>query len=89
MDLEALNTLFTSFYKDHPFVHISTTAISLKQVVNTNKCVINIEKLDNTIVIHTAIDNLLKGASGQAIQNLNIMFGLDEKTGLNLKPQAF
>ena len=89
MDLEALITLFTSFYKDQPFVHISTTAISLKQVVNTNKCLINIEKLDNTIVIHTAIDNLLKGASGQAIQNMNIMFGLDEKTGLNLKPQAF
>jgi N-acetyl-gamma-glutamyl-phosphate reductase len=51
--------------------------------------VINIEKLDKTIVIHSAIDNLLKGASGQAIQNMNIMFGLDEKTGLNLKPQAF
>ena len=89
LDLEALNLLFASFYKDHPFVHVSTSAISLKQVVNTNKCVINIEKLDNTIVIHTAIDNLLKGASGQAIQNMNIMFGLDEKTGLHLKPQGF
>jgi N-acetyl-gamma-glutamyl-phosphate reductase len=57
--------------------------------VNTNKCVIGIEKNEDTLVVHTAIDNLLKGACGQAIQNMNIMFGIQEETGLKLKPLAF
>jgi N-acetyl-gamma-glutamyl-phosphate reductase len=61
----------------------------VKQVVNTNKCVIHLEKTGNKLVVHSAIDNLLKGASGQAVQNMNLMFGLDECAGLNLKATAF
>jgi len=61
----------------------------LKQVINTNKCVIHIEKVGTKIVVHSAIDNLLKGASGQAVQNMNLMFGLDECQGLQLKSIAF
>ncbi|HEX2628743.1 MAG TPA: N-acetyl-gamma-glutamyl-phosphate reductase, partial [Chitinophagaceae bacterium] len=60
-----------------------------KQVVNTNKAVIQLEKAGTKLVVHSAIDNLLKGASGQAIQNMNLLFGLDEKTGLQLKPAGF
>ena len=63
--------------------------IDLKQVVNTNKCVIYIEQQGNKIIIHSAIDNLLKGASGQAVQNMNLMCGLDEKAGLALKASKF
>ncbi len=63
--------------------------IFLKQVVNTNKCIIQLEKVGNKLVVHSIIDNLLKGASGQAVQNMNLMFGLNEKTGLELKPAAF
>jgi N-acetyl-gamma-glutamyl-phosphate reductase len=63
--------------------------IDLKQVVNTNKCLIHIEKADDKIVIHSTIDNLLKGASGQAVQNMNLMFGLDETAGLKLKANFF
>jgi N-acetyl-gamma-glutamyl-phosphate reductase len=61
----------------------------LKQVVNTNKCVIRLEREGSKLVVHSAIDNLLKGASGQAVQNMNLMFGLDEKAGLSLKGSAF
>ncbi len=63
--------------------------IDLKQVVNTNKCLLHIEKIEDKVVIHSAIDNLLKGASGQAVQNMNLMFGLDETTGLKLKGGGF
>jgi N-acetyl-gamma-glutamyl-phosphate reductase len=63
--------------------------IDLKQVVNTNKCVIHIEKVGSKAVVHSAIDNLLKGASGQAVQNMNLMFGLDEQAGLKLKANYF
>jgi N-acetyl-gamma-glutamyl-phosphate reductase len=63
--------------------------IDMKQVVNTNKCLIHIEKQGNKIVVHSTIDNLLKGASGQAVQNMNIMFGLDEAIGLKLKANYF
>lgn len=87
--LTDLYNLYDAFYKDTSFVHISRNPMSLKQVVNTNKCVIQLEKKDNTLVVHTAIDNLLKGASGQAIQNMNIMCGFSESTGLNLKPMAY
>ncbi|MBC7652207.1 MAG: N-acetyl-gamma-glutamyl-phosphate reductase, partial [Deinococcales bacterium] len=76
-------------YNDEPFTKKSATAIHLKQVINTNKCVINIEIVDNKIVVHSAIDNLLKGASGQAVQNMNLMFGFDETVGLKLKPSGF
>ncbi|KMQ63056.1 N-acetyl-gamma-glutamyl-phosphate reductase [Chryseobacterium angstadtii] len=81
--------LYQDFYEDAPFVKVSEKAIDLKQVVNTNRCVIQIEKSGNVAVIHSAIDNLLKGASGQAVQNMNIAMGWEENLGLNLKPIAF
>lgn len=87
--VEALTELYTDFYKDHPFTHISTKEIFLKQVVNTNKCVIHLEKVGTKLVVHSAIDNLLKGASGQAVQNMNLLFALEEKSGLELKSIAF
>ena len=87
--IEKLNELFESFYEDAPFTHVSKQEIFLKQVVNTNKCVIHLEKVGSKLVVHSAIDNLLKGASGQAVQNMNLLFGLNECAGLNLKPIAF
>ena len=89
LNLEELNVLYTEFYKDHPYTHISKDAIFLKQVVNTNKAIIHLEKIENKLVVHSAIDNLLKGASGQAVQNMNLIFGLDETTGLKLKAIGF
>ncbi len=89
LSLDDANDLFKTFYKPHPFVHVSDVMIDLKQVVNTNKCVLHIEKVNTHIVIHSVIDNLLKGASGQALQNMNLMFGLREETGLHLKASKF
>jgi N-acetyl-gamma-glutamyl-phosphate reductase len=89
VSLEELNVLYTDYYKDHPFTTVTTEPIFLKQVVNTNKCVIQLEKLGNKLVVHSAIDNLIKGASGQAIQNMNLIFGLEETTGLKLKANYF
>jgi len=86
---EELIKLYEDFYQDHPFTFISREAIFLKQVVNTNKCFIQLEKVGNKLVVHSAIDNLLKGASGQAVQNMNLMFGIDEKAGLRLKANFF
>ncbi|MFI5157144.1 MAG: N-acetyl-gamma-glutamyl-phosphate reductase [Chitinophagales bacterium] len=86
---EKLQNLFESFYADHPFTVISREPISLKQVVNTNKCCLHLEKVGNMLVVHSVIDNLLKGASGQAVQNMNLMFGLDESSGLRLKASYF
>ncbi|MBN1821025.1 MAG: N-acetyl-gamma-glutamyl-phosphate reductase [Prolixibacteraceae bacterium] len=85
---QAIN-LYKSFYKDHPFVFNSEKNPDLKQVANTNKAVLYLEKHKDKLVIISLTDNLIKGASGQAVQNMNLMFGLDEKTGLNLKPIAF
>lgn len=87
--LKEIQELFQEFYSNHPFTLVSNTAIDLKQVVNTNKCIIGIEREGDKVVIHTAIDNLLKGASGQAVQNMNLLFGLDETSGLKLKSIAF
>jgi N-acetyl-gamma-glutamyl-phosphate reductase len=87
--LEKLIKLYKDFYSDHPFSVLSQQDIFLKQVVNTNKCVVQLEKVGTKLVVHSAIDNLLKGASGQAVQNMNLMFGLDECAGLNLKATAF
>ena len=84
-----LGQLYLEFYADQPFTHLSQQEIFLKQVVNTNKCVLQLEKVGSKLVVHSAIDNLLKGASGQAVQNMNIMFGVDECSGLNLKPTGF
>lgn len=88
-DLEEVYGWFEDFYKDEAFVKVSRNPISLKQIVNTNNCVLHLEKNGDLLVVHSAIDNLLKGASGQAIQNMNLMFGWDEKTGLNLKAMAY
>lgn len=87
--LEPLLQLYQEFYAGEPFTFLSQEAIYLKQVVNTNKCVIQLEKVGSKLVVHTAIDNLLKGASGQAVQNMNLLFGFDERAGLNLKATAF
>jgi len=89
LSLNELNDLYQDFYKKQPFSIFSKDPIFLKQVVNTNKCVISIEKNEDTLVVHSAIDNLLKGACGQAVQNMNIMFGIEETVGLKLKPLAF
>lgn len=87
--IEGLNELYEEFYADAPFTTVSRQEIFLKQVVNTNKCVVHLEKVGTKLVVHSAIDNLLKGASGQAVQNMNLLFGLDECAGLNLKATAF
>ncbi len=89
LSLEEANTLYKNFYKQHPFVHVSDVNPHLKQVVNTNKCILYLEKHDDSIVIISMIDNLTKGASGQAVQNMNLMFGLDEAAGLKLKSAGF
>ena len=81
--------LYEKYYKDAVFTHISKNPIHLKQVVNTNNCFINLQKHNNKLLITSVIDNLLKGASGQAIQNLNLIFGLEENLGLNLKSTYF
>jgi len=86
---EKLNELYEEYYSAHPFTIISKDAISLKQAVNTNKCLIQLEKSGDNLVVHSTIDNLLKGASGQALQNMNLMFGIEETTGLKLKASAF
>ena len=87
--LDELKKLYKEFYKDHPFTTVSDETIDLKQVVNTNKGLIGLEKEGSKVVVHSAIDNLLKGASGQAVQNMNLMFGLEETAGLKLKSIAF
>ena len=87
--IEELHALYQDFYTGHPFTHITKDAVFLKQVVNTNKCVIQLEKVDRQLVVHSAIDNLVKGASGQAVQNMNLMFGFEEAAGLNLKANYF
>lgn len=86
---EEIDKLFTDYYAAHPFVSVSTDSIFLKQVVNTNKCVIQPEKVGSKLVVHSIIDNLVKGASGQAVQNMNLLFNLDETTGLKLKASYF
>ena len=81
--------LYTDFYADHPFTHVTSRDIDLKQVVNTNKCFLQIKKHGNKIFVISIMDNLLKGASGQAVQNMNLMFNFPETTGLKLKANAF
>jgi N-acetyl-gamma-glutamyl-phosphate reductase len=82
-------TMYRQYYSSHPFVHVVNENPDLKMVVNTNKCILYLEKHGNKLLIISITDNLIKGASGQAIQNMNLMFGLEEKTGLYLKPVAF
>jgi N-acetyl-gamma-glutamyl-phosphate reductase len=82
-------TLYQEFYAGHPFTTVTAGTIDMKQVINTNKCLVGVEEQEGMVVVHTAIDNLLKGASGQAVQNMNLMFGLEETAGLKLKSIAF
>ncbi len=89
LSIEKLVDIFTVFYADSPFVHVSAENIDLKQVVNTNKCLLYLEKHGDQLHIVSIIDNLLKGASGQAVQNMNLMFGLSQELGLKLKAQGY
>jgi N-acetyl-gamma-glutamyl-phosphate reductase len=87
--LEELYNLFIAYYKPHPFVTISEQNPDLKQVVNTNKAILHLQKQEDQLLITCIIDNLIKGASGQAVQNMNLMLGLDESSGLKLKPTGY
>ena len=81
--------IYKQFYYNHPFIIISENEINLKQVINTNKCILHLSLLNGKLIITSIIDNLLKGASGQAVQNMNLMFGLNETEGLRLKSSIF
>jgi N-acetyl-gamma-glutamyl-phosphate reductase len=87
--LEEAKELYKNYYASHPFTHINDQEIDLKQVVNTNKCILHLEKNGDNLLISSIIDNLTKGASGQAVQNLNLIFGLEETAGLKLKSVGF
>ncbi|MBO5823829.1 MAG: N-acetyl-gamma-glutamyl-phosphate reductase, partial [Prevotella sp.] len=89
VDKDEVVAIYKDFYKDAAFTHYSDKAPDLKQVVNTNKAIVHVDVFGKKIVVTSMIDNLLKGAVGQAVQNMNIMFGIDEKAGLNLKANAF
>lgn len=89
LSLDEAYELYENYFKDHPFTHISRNNIDLKQVVNTNKCLIHLQSHGNKLLIISITDNLLKGASGQAVQNMNLMFGLEERSGLRLKGVGF
>ncbi|QIL39086.1 N-acetyl-gamma-glutamyl-phosphate reductase [Pedobacter sp. HDW13] len=89
LTLEEAQTIYEDYYSAHPFTHVSRKNIDLKQVVNTNKALVHIEKHGNKLFVISIIDNLLKGASGQAVQNMNLMFGLEETAGLKLKAANF
>ena len=83
--IEEAKALYRNYYAQHPFTHTSDSPVDIKQVINTNKCLISLEVHEGNLLITSVIDNLTKGAAGQAIQNMNLMFGLDEKMGLGLK----
>lgn len=89
LPLSAIETLYRRYYAEAPFVHITDAPLALKQVVNTNKCLLHLQKEDGKVLVTSIIDNLLKGASGQAVQNMNLMFGLDEQAGLHLKSTTY
>lgn len=89
LSAQEATALYEAYYAAHPFTHVSHRNIDLKQVVNTNKGLLYVEKHEGKLLIISIIDNLLKGASGQAVQNMNLMFGLDERQGLRLKATAF
>ena len=87
--IEQITEGYKAFYKDEPFTHYVDKPIDMKQAVNTNKCLVHCEKYGDKLLITSCIDNLLKGAVGQAVENMNIMFGVEETLGLRLKPSAF
>ena len=88
-DLEKIVEIFKTYYASHPFVCVSDKPVYMKQVVNTNYCFLSLQKEGRKLLITSVVDNLLKGASGQAVQNMNLMFGLDEMEGLRLKASYF
>ena len=88
-DLEQIYDIYNKYYAEHPFVCVSAKPVYMKQVVNTNYCFLSLQKEGRKLLITSVVDNLLKGASGQAVQNMNLMFGLDEMTGLRLKANYF
>lgn len=88
-DFNKVVNLYKEYYKEEPFVKVTTESISLKLAVQTNNCFISLEQKGKYLLITSVIDNLVKGASGQAIENMNLMFGLEENTGLKLKPSGF
>ena len=88
-DIETIEAAYRDFYRDAAFTHYVDKPLDLKQVVNTNKALVHCDKIDDKLLITSCVDNLLKGAVGQAVQNLNLMFGIDERAGLRLKPSAF
>ncbi|MBP5196625.1 MAG: N-acetyl-gamma-glutamyl-phosphate reductase, partial [Bacteroidaceae bacterium] len=87
--IEEVQKVYEAYYKDATFTHFVTSSPDMKQVVNTNKALVYVEKYEDQLLMVSTIDNLLKGAVGQAVENMNLMFGLDEKAGLNLKASAF
>ncbi len=89
VELQEIKRLYEEYYDDHSFTFLTDKNPDLKQVVNTNKCLLHLEKHGNKLLIISIIDNLLKGASGQAVHNMNLLFGLQEKVGLHLKPSGF
>ncbi len=89
LDIETLYKLYESYYERDSFTHVVKKPVDLKQVVNTNKCLLHLEKHGDKLLITSVIDNLLKGASGTAVHNMNLLFGLAETVGLQLKPSAF
>ena len=89
VELEEVRRLYEEYYDDHHFTFVTDKPLDLKQVVNTNKCLINLQKIGDKLLITSCIDNLLKGASGQAVHNMNLLFNLEETVGLHLKPSAF
>ena len=88
-DLSEIRSMYAACYEGHPFTVMSDEPIYLKQVVNTNYCFVHIERQGRNVLVTSVIDNLLKGASGQAVQNMNLMFGLEETMGLGLKASYF
>ena len=89
LPIEEITKMYQTYYDDDSVTHVVEHNIDLKQVVNTNKCLVHVDKYGDKLLITSCIDNLLKGAVGQAVQNMNIMFGLDQTAGLKLKPSAF
>ncbi len=87
--LKQVENLYKDFYQDHPFTHISSEPLNLKSVINSNNCFLHLHKHEDILLITCILDNLIKGASGQAIQNTNIIMGWDEKLGLELKASTF
>jgi N-acetyl-gamma-glutamyl-phosphate reductase len=89
VDLDHIRKIYEEYYDDHNFTFITDKAPDLKDVVNTNKCIIHLEKVGDKLLVTSVIDNLLKGAAGTAVHNMNLLFGLHERVGLHLKPSAF